>query len=225
MTDTFSDFYDSVWQHPYGLWLAGALGLAYALTRPGLHPSVKKWAIGLAALSGVDAWLTTNEVFGIGSLEGHWVTIVPVFFVIAGDLRYLLLRAWVQADGSIRPAMRTAIGAFLLSLLMPIVSQAVVTMADASNPRVLFLVYEAGFAGLVLTLHFLALPAIPWARRLDAIALGWYGCWIAADIMILVFEMDVGFVVRTAANLLYYGALPAVLAGAAPQRPTFKSTQ
>jgi len=217
MTDTFSTFYDSGWQHPVGLWVAGALGLLFALSRPGLHPSVRRWALGLAALSGLDAWLTTGEVFGLGALEGIWATLVPVCFVIAGDLRYLVLRAWVQPDGRITPCGRTGLIALGLALVMPILSQVIVTLADASDPRVLFLVYEVGFAGLVLSLRSFAAPVIPWARRLDVIALSWYGCWITADVLILVAGLDVGFVVRTAANLLYYGALPAVLAGAAPQ--------
>src|SRR5688572_9888031 len=102
----FEAFYTSPWQHPILLWTAAIVGLAVAFRCPE-RPRPTYWiAGGLAALSLLDAWLTTHAVPGLGPLPATIATAVAVFFVIAGDFRYLALREWGTPEGMIRPTWR-----------------------------------------------------------------------------------------------------------------------
>src|SRR5262249_50386917 len=96
----FALFYASAWQHPVALWIA-APGGAVALARGDLHASVRRYCIALTALSLLDAWLTANRVFGVGSLPPALADTLPLFFVLAGDFRYLLLLESATLGGAL----------------------------------------------------------------------------------------------------------------------------
>ena len=125
---TFEAFYASPLQHPVLLWLAVAIALGVVLTRDGLAPSTKKLCIGLAVLSGLDAWLTTHSIFGLGPLQGWLVSVVPLFFVLAGDFRYWLLVCIADARGALAPNLQDVARALGLTLIVPIAASFGVNM-------------------------------------------------------------------------------------------------
>ena len=100
----FEAFYASSIQHPLLLWCAALAALGYTLTRAGLTPALRRYCLGLGVLSLADAWLTSGTVAGIGRLEGAAATVVPLFFVLAGDLRFLLVVTLGTPDGDLRVA-------------------------------------------------------------------------------------------------------------------------
>ncbi len=224
----FEQFYAGDIQHPLLLWAACVAGVVFAVARrQGVHPSVYRYALVVGAVAFVDAWLTSNDIPGIGTLPGVLATAVPVAFVVLGDLRYLVLTESLEVGeggGAIRFRLKGVLIALAWSLLVPALAQVVVRFVVVSDEsRVLFLSYEVLFFALVLLRRpymrwrLSDTGARAWHRKLDAIALLWYGTWITADVIILGFDLDVGYLVRVLPNLLYYGAFPAVLVATAPK--------
>lgn len=224
----FESFYASHAQHP-GLLLASAV-LGYVIAQrafSGRHASVRRAAAALFLLACVDAWFSADEVIGIGRLPGSAPTWVTLAFVLLGDLRYLLAAESLRGDGRVEITTRGLLRALGWMLVVPIASELVVSFALVSaEPRVLFLVYELLFIALIVLRRpyveaRLGSPeAIRWHRALDRLALAWYASWSLADALILGLPgeaSDVGFLVRLLPNALYYGAMPAVLARAAPR--------
>lgn len=216
----FEAFYASELQHPWLLWAAALAALAFCLTRPGLHPSVRRYCVILTALSAVDAWLTSSRVYGLGVLSGEAARLVPLFFVIAGDYRFLLLFGAAEPGGRIAPAPRALATALGLSLVVPLLSQvALAALPDAwsSSPRVLFLVYEVLFLGLTLALlrWHPRVRSVAWIVPVGRFVLLYYALWASADAILLATGSDLGFALRVVPNVLYYGGLIAAIARAA----------
>ena len=228
----FEAFYASPAQHPALLWAAAALATLAALRRPGLAPSLRRYLLALGLLSladawtnvtvrylvPVDAWLTANQVPVIGRLDGVSARAVPLFFVLAGDFRFLLLLGAADASGRFRLGARAVGGALALALVVPLVSQAVVLGLGREEPRVLFLVYELAFFALTVALlrGHPGLHRAPWLASVCRFVLLYYGLWAAADAVILTTGSDLGFALRVVPNVLYYGGLIAAIAWAAP---------
>jgi hypothetical protein len=209
-------FYHSPLQHPIGLWIAAALAGTFALTRPGLDPSLRRYCRALLALSLADAWLTSHHVYGVGELPGALASAVPLCFVLAGDFRYLLLLGVARPDGSVALAGRPILAAMGLTLVVPLVSQAVMTALpeSTSGARVLFLVYELLFCALVLGLvrWHPGARGTPWLAPVHRFVLLYYALWASADTILLATGWDWGFALRVVPNALYYGGLIAVIA-------------
>jgi hypothetical protein len=211
----FEAFYASAWQHPIALWLATLTNAALGLARRDLDPSLRRYVLALTALSLADAWLTATHVYGIGSLPASLASAVPLFFVLAGDFRYLLLWEAATPDGAIRVGARGVLRALALTAIVPILAQLVTAGQDA---RVLFFVYEVAFCALTLALlrwHPRA-PDLPWVRAVSRFVLIYYGLWALSDAIILATGSDLGFALRVIPNLLYYGGLLAAIARLAP---------
>jgi len=216
----FEAFYNGAVQHPILLWLAAALGLAACLSRPGLPASLRRYAVALAALAILDAWLTSRHIYGIGALPPALASLVPFAFVLAGDYRYLLLWDAAHADGSVSVRPRGLAITAGLALVVPLFAQLAIfaVPAVAALPRALFLVYELAFFALTAALrrwHPRA-RAVPWLRSLSAFVLFYYGLWATADLALLATGSDWGFALRVVPNLLYYGGLIAALGWLAP---------
>jgi len=64
----FEAFYAGPLQHPGLLWVAAVVGAAVALSRRSLSDGLRWYCIGLGLLSLTDAWLTANEIAGVGPL-------------------------------------------------------------------------------------------------------------------------------------------------------------
>jgi hypothetical protein len=212
-------FYASPLQHPWLLWAAALLAGRFALSRGGVDASVRRYAAALVLLSLADAWLTSSHVYGVGTLGGRASSFVPLFFVLAGDLRFLLLFGAATPGGALAPDARGVAGAAALTAVVPVTSQLVLALlpGSAQGPRVLYLVYELLFFGLTLVL-LRAHPRIaraPWLTRVCRFVLLYYGLWAAADVLILAGLREPGFALRVVPNLLYYGGLIAVIPVAA----------
>jgi hypothetical protein len=216
---TFEAFYASELQHPWLLWAAAALALGFCLTRAGLDASVRRYCTLLAGLSFLDAWLTSSHVYGVGSLSGSASSFVPLFFVLAGDLRFLLLFGIATATGAIALRGGALAAAAALTLLVPLLTQLILSQLpeSMSGARILFFVYEVLFVGLTLALLRLhpRVGEVPWLTPVCRFVLIYYGLWASADAILLATGSDLGFALRVVPNLLYYGGLIAVIGWAA----------
>ena len=215
----FESFYASTWQHPILLWAAALSALAFCATRSGLDAGVRRYCFALVALSLTDAWLTTTDVWGIGRLEGAAASLVPLFFVLAGDFRYLVLLGAADARGTLTFDGRAILAGLGWMLVVPVLSQAILELlpSGGDNPRVLFLVYEVLFFGLtcLLLARHPGHARAPWLRGVSRFVLVYYGLWATADAIILGTGSDLGFAVRVVPNVLYYGGLIAVIGATA----------
>ena len=219
----FEAFYASAYQHPWLLWLAALLAAAVLAARRGLDPRLRGYLACLVGLSLLDAWLSSNHVYGIGVLPGPFASFVSLFFVLAGDFRYLLLAVAATPWGGLRIEARNLAVAAALTAIVPLFSQAIFSLLPDSlgAPRVLFLVYELAFIGLTGSLMRWNrnLRETAWLRLVSRFVLLYYALWAGADAIILATGSDLGFLLRVVPNALYYGGLIAVIALAAPQPP------
>ena len=215
----FETFYNSPIQHPWLLWGAASLGALYGIRQRGLHPSMRNFLIFLLVLSLADAWLSSRHIYGYGSLSGLAKSVVSLFFVLAGDFRYLILVTTAQPDGSIRWRARSVGVALALTLIVPLSSQLITALLPEAwqSSRVLFLTYEVEFWFLTwaLILWHPQIKASPWLRKVSYFVLVYYGLWATTDIFILATGSDLGFALRVIPNVLYYGGLIAVMGVAA----------
>lgn len=219
----FESFYLSALQHPFTLWGAALAGTGAAWARHDVHRSLRGYALALGALSLLDAWLTANHVYGFGGpLPEALSGTVPLFFVLAGDLRFLLLVEGGTRDGAFALSSRSLLRALALMLVVPLFAQGVLSMIPPpwNTPRMLFLVYEVAFVVLCATLLRLhpGLRRTPWLRSLTAYVMLYYTLWAAADLVILGTGSDLGFGLRVLPNLLYYGGFIAAVAWLPPGR-------
>ena len=218
----FEAFYTSPIQHPWLLWLATGIGAMQVATRAGLDPGLRRYCLALTVLSFGDAWLTSNHVYGIGALSGVAKSAVPLFFVLMGDLRFLLLVTCASPDGRLAASVPRVLAALGLTLIVPITTQLVLTALPEthSGPRVMFAIYELAFFALTATLLRVHPNARenPWLRSVARFVMFYYALWAIADIILLWTGSDLGFLLRVLPNLLYYGGLIAAIALLAPIR-------
>jgi hypothetical protein len=217
---TFEAFYASPMQHPFLLWAAAAAALCYVATRREVDPSVRRYCGVLGVLSLLDAWLSSSHIYGIGSLSGTLASVVPLFFVLAGDFRFLLLAVSATPGGRITFSGRSGAQALGLTVIVPISTQLVLRLLPDSldTPRVMFFLYEVSF--VVLTLCLLRFHAgvaeNPWTARVSRFVIVYYSLWATADLIILIAGADLGYLLRVVPNALYYGGLIAAMAHYAP---------
>src|SRR5262249_53038684 len=130
-------FYASAWQHPLALWVAAAAGAVVCRARRAFHRGVRRSGLALALLSACDAWLTADRIFGIGALPAPLTGVVPLFFVLAGDFRYLLLWEAATPEGAIAPSPTGVGRAALLTAIVPIFAQVVTAGGGRRGPLLL----------------------------------------------------------------------------------------
>jgi hypothetical protein len=218
----FETFYASAYQHPGLLWLAALLAAAVLVARRGLDPLLRRYLVALLGLSLLDAWLTSNHVYGVGALPVPFASFVPLFFVLAGDFRFLMLAVAATPNGGVRFEARSLAAAAALTVITPLSSKAILTLLPDSPaaPRVLFLVYEVLF--VLLTICLIRwnrnLREAAWMRPVSRFVLLYYALWASADGIILATGSDLGYLLRVVPNVLYYGGFIAMIAVAAPRR-------
>lgn len=217
---SYAEYYDSFLQHPLLLWAAAILGLLLALSGPSLSATVRRYCTVLAAIALIDAWLTSNDVPGIGPLTGAAASFVPLAFVLIGDFRFFLFIESAKPDGTVSASVGAWMRASAWTLVVPLGSQLAVLGLGSTEPRVLFFVYEALFVVLSLGLSRVYLPrrsgALLWTRRVTRFVIAYYALWAVADALILTTGADVAFLLRMLPNVLYYGGLVPAIAWAAP---------
>ena len=217
---TFESFYDSFAQQPALLWGAAAAGLAVVALRRSTSRSVRAFCLIFGLIPFLDAWLTAEEVAGIGTLGPTLGVVVATFFVILGDLRVFLFLASATAEGEIAIDRAGATRAFLLSFVVPVASAVFrAFLPDAPwRGRATFLFYEVAFLALVLALRVFHWGGanLAWGRRVLRYVVAYYALWALADVGILFLHLDAAYLLRVAANVLYYGGLLAAVSLAAP---------
>jgi hypothetical protein len=217
---SFEAFYGSPIQHPWLLWLSAVLALGLCLTRRGLDPSMRRYCGVLGVLSLADAWLTSHPIPGIGTPSGRLASAIPLFFVLAGDFRFLLLALTASVRGRIELTRNRVLLALGLTLIVPISSQLIHGLLPDpyAAPRVMYLIYEVFF--VLLTLGLLRFQAnvrdVAWIAQVSRFVIVYYSLWATADLIILTTGSDLGFALRVVPNLLYYGGLIAVIGRSAP---------
>lgn len=217
---TFEAFYLSPLQHPFLLWLAAAIAMGLCTRRRGLDSSMRRYCMALGVLSLLDAWLSSRYIYGIGTLSGRFASGIPLFFVLAGDFRYLLFAVSATPRGRIELTGRRSALALGLTLIVPVSTQLVLSLLPDSldTPRVMFLIYEVSF--VVLTLCLLRfhenVRSVAWVSRVSRFVILYYSLWACADVILLTTGADVGHLLRVVPNLLYYGGLIAVMGLFAP---------
>jgi len=216
---TFEALYQSPLQQPYLLWAAAAAGLAAVAAGRGRSRSVRAFCLGFGLLPFVDAWLTADAVLGIGALGSGAATFFGSFFAVVGDLRVFLFLEAATADGRIAVGAGKLGRATAWSIVVPVATAA----ARALMPqglwlgRATFLFYEVGFL-LVLAVRTRLVPSVApgWTARVVRYVVAYYVLWALADALLLFFALDAAFLLRIAANVLYYGGLLVVIERAAP---------
>lgn len=188
--------------------------------RRGLDTSVRRYCMALGVLSLLDAWLSSRQIYGIGTLSGTFATVVPLFFVLAGDFRYLLLAVSATSGGRIEWTRRRIALALGMTLIVPLSTQLVLSLLPNSldTARVMFFIYEVSFIALTLCLlrFHENVRSVAWIGRVSRFVVVYYSLWATADLIILIAGADIGYLLRVVPNVLYYGGLIFVMAQFAP---------
>jgi hypothetical protein len=240
----FESFYNGFYQQPLLLWAALLVAGIFTVRRlarwecPGKR-ELATYLAGLGLLSALDAWLTANQVLGLGALSSGVSSALAILFVILGDFRVFWFFESVSDEGIFRPTAAGAWRAMGWSMIVPIVSGMFqrVLPPQWQIPRVLFFNYEVLFVSVLwLYRRFRLDPrwksegvARTWVHRILLFATSYYALWVASDLWILGwgarlgYPSDWGFLLRVVPNVLYYGGLIAWIAGARPRESSATS--
>ncbi|HRI10055.1 MAG TPA: hypothetical protein PKW35_19675 [Nannocystaceae bacterium] len=224
----FAEFYDSHLQQPILLWVGAAIGLAAILARRDASPALRRYCLAFTAVSIVDAFLTGPAgVPGFGPLPGVLSYVLPVALIVTGDLRYFLFLEATRSGEYRSPPLAGWLRALAWSWIVPLLSRVVyaaLPATDIRSSRALFLTYELLFLALALLVNLVVVPrrtdprARLWGARVGWFVIAYYALWVIADLTIAAGH-DLGYLVRTLANFVYYGGLLAVVCWAEPPRP------
>jgi len=184
---------------------------------PRQNSFLRRYFWRFALIGGLDAWLTANTVLGLGTLPAPLGSLLPLFFVLLGDLRYFMLVEFLTS-GPKATSGGTAARMFAWTLAVPLLSSLLMRLLPVSldTPRTLFLVYELLFLGVVGIWVGILLPrrsrrttpgTLKVLQRISSFVLAYYALWALADVLILRGTGDFAWGLRTLANALYYGGL------------------
>lgn len=224
---TFHDFYKTDLQSVYALCVVPLLFLAYLL----LSPEARRRAAGQRFLylycvaftveTILDPFATGPFLRWLGAGDGGLGTAIPLAFVLLGDFRvYLLIFAMARLSRP-KPNGRSLAPVFLeaaaWTLVVPIAAYTVDSALHRASPGLpeqsIWLVHELAFLAVALWLRARGiarrLPEAGHAMRrgLEAVAgyvAAYYALWATADVIILVFGLDIGWALRVVPNQLYY---------------------
>lgn len=234
--ETWYSFYYASWQSPWALmvvpvfWLV-ARSVAPRATKDRAGRFVSLWA-GIFLLETM-----LDPVAGLlakDASEGVQ-TAVSLFFVLAGDFRiFSLVFVLALGVGSLGRGLGLAAGA---TAVVPVVAWCInqllaVTLEEVPG-QVLWLVHESLFVVACYALARFWLPqqeSGPHGQFLGRVlgyAAGYYALWAGADLLILA-EVDAGWLVRCVPNQLYYAlTVPVIelLYRASANAPNSTSTQ
>jgi hypothetical protein len=219
MTNVWQLLYDGPLHHPGIAWLFGLVTLGWlALRTPA--SSLRLVLALIAAETMLDA-LCTGALSPLPK-TGPVAQVVPIAFVILGDLRLFVL---VERFRRPKVTWSTALARALpWAFVVPVLQAVAIRAAPAAFgvERRIYLVYELLFFLLALCLLAVRYPsqkASPplgrYTTRLVALFLVQYALWAACDLLILSgAEWALGL--RMLPNALYYGLFPLAAALLAP---------
>jgi hypothetical protein len=224
---SWHDAYYSELQSLYSLLVVPVAFLAWRLAAP-TDPAravVPKAAHFVAAATLVFALLTMLDPIVTGpflkseALQNTLAaTLVPFVFVFLGDWRVLLV-ALAVADPE-APLARTLGRATAATAIVPIATGILYTLLRWLWPEIhgqsLWMIYEAGFLALCVYAARVWLPRqVGLASALGAegraflgalfgYSAAYYALWLAADVVVVVAGLDLGWAIRMVPNQLYY---------------------
>ncbi len=173
--------------------------------------SLLGWVVAVFAVEiALDAWLTGSLSPIHAPPQLGWV--VPVVFVILGDLRYFVV---IEACAPRPVAWRAALVSTGLAFIVPVTTQIARAISKRvhDDDSVNYLVYELLFFGLAATFRLFVVPSRTkdsdperraLALRVTEFEIVQYGLWACADILILSGLEGPGYALRIAPNVLYY---------------------
>jgi len=229
---SWQDVYASELQNLYALLVVPLAFLAWRLAAP-TDPSravVPKAARIVAAATLVFAFETMLDPIATGPLlrsealrETLAATLVPFLFVYLGDLRVLFVVLAVAEPES--PLVRTLGRAAAATAIVPIATGILFATLRGLWPEAhgqwLWMIYEAGFLGLCVYGARVWLPrrgpglgatglaesdlaGRAFIASLFGYSAAYYAIWLAADGLIVLAGLDLGWAIRMVPNQLYY---------------------
>ncbi len=219
--ESWDAFYHSDLQGLYALLVAPALFLVYRIVgrEPGetASPSdrfVRVYALVFCLETLLDP-IATGPLTRVAELGESASTAVMLLFVLLGDFRVFLPVLFLTRPGA---GFSSALGwSALLTTIVPVSAYAIYFMlgllVEDLHGQVLWIVYEIEFVVMALVLRGRVIPqrlagANPQVgaalRRATAFAAGYYGLWVASDLLIVGAGLDVGWLLRAVPNQLYY---------------------
>ena len=220
---TWQAFYASELQGLYALLVVPLAFLAYRLTAPtdGTRAVVPEAAGFVSSLTLIFAFETMLDPIATGPIvRSDWISghpaapAIPFLFVLLGDLRVLLLAIGVATPE--RTLARKLGWALSVSLVVPVATGLVYGIVGWIWPEIhgqlLWILYELFF--LTLCVYFgrvwiprqlgAQTPAAGYLRAVFGYSAAYYALWLAADLLIVVGGLDLGWAIRIVPNQLYY---------------------
>lgn len=222
---SWHDAYYSPLQNLWSLLVVPIAFLAYRLAAPtprarAVVPQAAglvAWSTTLFALETILDPIATGPLAQSEALrDGLAATLIPFCFVYLGDLRVLFVAFAVGApDAGLGAILRRAAGA---ALIVPLATGILYGTLRAAIPGLsgqwLWMIYEAGFLALCLFAGRVVLTperesdrnpeSLAFLRALFGYSTAYYALWLAADVVIVVGGLDLGWAIRMVPNQLYY---------------------
>lgn len=220
------DAYYSDLQSLYALLVAPLAFLAWRAAAPTDHsravvPEAARFVSGLTLVFAVATMIDPISTGPLAHSEGingtFAATLIMFSFVLLGDLRVLLLAIGVaRPERTLSQNLRWAAGT---TLIVPLVAGAsyflLGQLVDDLHSQALWMLYEAGFLILCIALSRCWIPRVlasapdfaektRFLRAVFGFSAAYYALWLAADVLIVVAELDLGWGIRIVPNQLYY---------------------
>lgn len=220
------DAYYSDLQSLYALLVLPLAFLAWRAATPTDHsravvPEAARFVSGLTLFFAVATMIdpiSTGPLAHSEGIDGTFAsTLILFFFVLLGDLRVLLLAIGVaRPERSLGQNLGWAAGT---TLIVPITAGACYfglgLFVGDLHSQALWMFYEAGFLILCIVLSRRWIPQIfgsdpsalektRYIRALFGFSAAYYALWLAADVLIVVADLDLGWAIRIVPNQLYY---------------------
>lgn len=225
--DSFRELYQSDAQAVYALWIVPLLFLAWLIVTPtgraGASSAWRERDAGFLRLYTIlfgletvlDPFATGPFLRATGQQDTAVGTGVLFLFVLLGDFRvFLLLFRMARPERPLGTSLaRAAAWTFVVPVAAGLVNTALHALRPGLPSQTIWLVYELLFLAMALWLRGSYVPSEvgpgdPERRRgLRAVAgyvAVYYALWALADVLILVFGLDAGWLLRVVPNQLYY---------------------
>jgi hypothetical protein len=218
------NLYQSPWQHPGLAFLFGGISILLVVALRPFHSRAARGALPITLLFALFQFEILLDAALTGALtplsgNGALATLLPVLFVVLGDLRYFYLVERQRQDVErSRPHTLIIATAFAVTVTLLMGAGQLLFPGYFVGNR-LFLTYELTFLFLATGHYFLRADSLSeslYVRRLFTFEVVQYWLWVTADILILC-GIDFGWGLRIVPNLFYYVGFAPFAILAAPE--------